>query len=78
LTKVLGMPKMRYMNSSKIINELGGTSVVAAMFEIKPSSVSEWRKNGIPKARKQYLQLLRPDIFARETICEGNHLQKTT
>jgi len=52
------------MNISKIIDELGGTSAVAALFEIKPSSVSEWRTAGIPKARLQTLKLLRPDLFA--------------
>ncbi|MFA6904372.1 MAG: hypothetical protein WC236_14955 [Gallionellaceae bacterium] len=51
------------MNDSKIIDELGGTSAVAELCEIKPSSVSEWRVNGIPKARRKYLEVLRPDIF---------------
>ncbi len=39
------------MNSGKIIDELGGTSVVAGFFGIRPPSVSEWRSNGIPKDR---------------------------
>jgi hypothetical protein len=53
------------MNDSKIIDDLGGTSAVAAMFEppIKPPSVSEWRKKGIPDSRRQTLKLLRPDVF---------------
>jgi ribosomal protein L23 len=52
------------MNDSKIIDELGGTSAVAKLFEVKPASVSEWRTKGIPKARRQTLKLLRPDLFA--------------
>lgn len=55
------------MNTSKIIDDLGGTSVVAEMCEIKPASVSEWRKNGIPDARLMYLKLLRPDVFANQS-----------
>lgn len=51
------------MIDSKIIDELGGTSAVAKMFEVKPASVSEWRINGIPKARRQTLKLMRPDLF---------------
>ncbi|HAV73653.1 MAG TPA: hypothetical protein DCX50_01605 [Limnobacter sp.] len=39
------------MNPGKIIDELGGTSVVAGFFSIRPPSVSEWRSNGIPKDR---------------------------
>jgi hypothetical protein len=52
------------MNDSKIIDELGGTSAVAKLFEVKPASVSEWRTKGIPKARRQTLKLLRPDLFS--------------
>lgn len=49
---------------SEIIDAFGGTSAVSAIFEISSPSVSEWRTNGIPKARLMYLQLLRPDLFA--------------
>ena len=34
---------------SELIDLLGGTSAVAAMFEIRPPSVSEWREKGIPQ-----------------------------
>jgi hypothetical protein len=53
------------MNDSKIIDELGGTSAVAKMFEppISPASVSDWRKCGIPNARRQTLKLMFPALF---------------
>lgn len=51
------------MDDSEIINKLGGTSAVAEICKIKPPSVSEWRRNGIPDARRQFLELLRPDVF---------------
>ena len=57
------MSKIRAMNDSKIIDALGGTSAVAELCEVKPPSVSGWRQKGIPKARRQFLKLLRPDVF---------------
>lgn len=48
------------MTDSEIIDKLGGTSAVAAIFGIEPPSVSEWRKAGIPMARKQTLALMYP------------------
>lgn len=49
--------------ANRIIDELGGTSVVAELFEITTGGVSQWRTDGIPKPRLQYIQLLRPDLF---------------
>ena len=46
-----------------LIEAMGGTSVVADLCRIKPPSVSEWKRDGIPKARRDYLSLLRPDVF---------------
>lgn len=46
-----------------IIDSLGGTKAVAALFRIKPPSVSGWRKNGIPSARMDYLRLAYPHLF---------------
>lgn len=45
-----------------IIDALGGTSAVAAMFRppIRPASVSGWRRSGIPAARLHTLALLHP------------------
>ncbi|WP_293755896.1 hypothetical protein [Stenotrophomonas sp.] len=53
---------------SQIIDALGGTATVARLCRVKAPSVSDWRKNGIPDARRQYLELLRPDVFRDEGI----------
>lgn len=52
------------MDASKIIDKLGGTAAVARLCKVKQPSVSEWRRYGIPRARLQYLELLRPDVFS--------------
>lgn len=54
---------MAGMDANKIIDALGGTAEVARMCDVQPPSVSEWRKEGIPRARLMYLRLLRPDVF---------------
>ena len=46
-----------------MIDELGGTNVVAALCEVSPQAVSQWRNDGIPPARLMYLKVVRPDIF---------------
>jgi len=58
------------MDTNIIIDRLGGTSEVARLCGVKLPSVSEWRKQGIPKARLMYLKLLRPDVF------EGVHVEE--
>ncbi|SHH16978.1 hypothetical protein SAMN05660380_02277, partial [Xylella fastidiosa] len=63
MTKLLASPNLRRMNANQIIDTLGGTAAVARMFKIKQPSVSEWRKTGIPSARLQLLEVVRPDIF---------------
>lgn len=49
---------------SDIIDALGGTVTVATLCEVTPPSVSEWRKNGIPRARRLFLRTIRPDLFS--------------
>lgn len=56
---------MRAMDANKIIDDLGGTSVVAELCKVQPPSVSEWRTRGIPSARLMYLQAIRPDVFEK-------------
>ena len=54
---------MEQHEDSKIIDALGGTAEVARLCKIKQPSVSEWRREGIPPARRQFLELLRPEVF---------------
>lgn len=53
------------LTPNEIIDALGGTSKVARLCEVQPPSVSEWRRNGIPKAQLRFLRLARPEIFER-------------
>ncbi|WP_369913916.1 Rha family transcriptional regulator [Xanthomonas sp. NCPPB 3005] len=55
------------MDANQIIDALGGTFAVARLCKVKPPSVSEWRRSGIPDARLQFLQLARPDVFETAT-----------
>lgn len=50
-------------DGDRIIDALGGTTRCARLFDIKPASVSEWRRCGIPKARLHSIRLMRPDLF---------------
>lgn len=59
--------------ASELIDLLGGTSAVAARFEIRPPSVSEWRDKGIPQDK---LMRLAPEAerasrgrLVCETVC---------
>lgn len=49
--------------ANTIIDRLGGTTAVANLCECKPPSVHQWRFDGIPKYRIQFLRLARPDVF---------------
>ncbi|WP_236225354.1 helix-turn-helix domain-containing protein [Pseudomonas pseudonitroreducens] len=51
------------MTPNEIIDALGGTFRVAELCEVKPPSVSDWRKHGIPRARLMFLRVARPDVF---------------
>ena len=51
------------MNPSVIIDALGGTFRVAELCEVRPPSVSDWKKHGIPRARMMFLRIARPDVF---------------
>lgn len=52
------------MDPNLIIDRLGGTTAVAALCNVAPQAVSQWREKGIPEARAMYLRVLRPDAFA--------------
>jgi hypothetical protein len=57
---------------SALIDQLGSTSAVAALFEVRPQAVSQWRRNGIPRARRQTMALLRPDVFGQGGAADGD------
>lgn len=46
-----------------IVDKLGGPTKAAQFFEIKPPSISDWLKNGVPRARLRHLRDVRPDVF---------------
>jgi len=51
------------MNPNEIIDALGGTFRVAELCEVRPPSVSGWRKYGIPRARMMFLRVARPEVL---------------
>lgn len=56
--------------ASTVIDRLGGTTAVAKLCECKPPSVHQWRNDGIPKYRLQFLRLARPEVFDGLTQAE--------
>ncbi|HEM7883184.1 hypothetical protein [Burkholderia cenocepacia] len=64
---VLKSPSMendlRIAYASEIIDRMGGTGVVADLFEIDDAAVSQWRRNGIPKSRMQFISVARPEVL---------------
>ena len=53
------------MKSGEYIDKLGGSSAVASICDgITPQAVSQWRKNGIPRAWLRYLKVIKPEVFA--------------
>ncbi|CAG4900591.1 helix-turn-helix domain-containing protein [Paraburkholderia saeva] len=49
--------------ANTVIDRLGGTSAVARICECKPPSVHQWRTDGIPKPRLQFLRIAYPQAF---------------
>jgi len=47
----------------RVIEAFGGPSSLARICGVRPHSVSEWGRYGIPQAREQYLRLLNPAAF---------------
>lgn len=45
------------MNANDIIDSLGGTKSVAKLCGVTDGAVSQWRDNGLPPPRMQYLVL---------------------
>lgn len=51
-------------DDSAAIDAMGGPTAVAAIFGISPQAVSQWRRNGIPRVSRMYLEVKRPDLFS--------------
>lgn len=51
------------MNADMIIDRLGGTVKAAQLCDVSKAAVSQWRRNGIPKARLMFLRIAKPDVF---------------
>jgi hypothetical protein len=45
---------------------MGGTRVVAELCKVTDGAVSQWRENGIPDARRMFLELALPDVFKQK------------
>ena len=52
------------MTYSELIDTLGGTYKVAEVCDVTASAVSQWRDEGIPDARRQFLALRFPRLVA--------------
>ena len=48
---------------AEIISRLGGPAAVGRLFDITSQAVSQWKRGGIPKTPRRYLQLLHPEAF---------------
>jgi hypothetical protein len=56
---------------SQRIDAIGTTTEVASIFRVAPQAVSQWRRAGIPKARRQTMALMYPALFEGEARSEG-------
>jgi len=52
----------RQAQARRIVKGLGGTAEAARFFGIKPPSVSDWLRLGVPQARVRHLRDVRPDL----------------
>lgn len=63
------------------IDDLGGTVSVAKACEITKGAVSQWRKNGIPKAQLKFLSLKFPiqyqQIYGDIELAEKSAAEKS-
>jgi len=55
------------MNDSDLIDKLGGTAKVAELCEVSAAAVSQWRTDGIPRARLMFLRVVKPECFETPT-----------
>jgi hypothetical protein len=53
------------MTDAELIEQVG-TTKLAELCETSPSAVSQWKRDGIPKPRRQFLSLALPDVFGQK------------
>jgi len=51
------------MSDTKIIDYIGTTGEVAALCGVHKSTVSQWRKRGIPEGWRRWLKQIKPRAF---------------
>jgi len=57
---------------SDVIDRIGGTVATAGLCFVSPQAVTQWRTQGIPRARLQFLRLARPDAFEQANLPKGD------
>lgn len=55
------------MTDKEIIEKLGGTCSVAALCRVSPQAVTQWKRKGIPVARRMFLEAKYPWLVAAST-----------
>ncbi len=58
------------MDANKIIDSLGGTSVVAELTGVTTGAVSQWRtsENGVPWHWLKFFSQIRPDVVSPDSV----------
>lgn len=51
------------LSPKEVIELLGGNAKTAEFCEVTPGAVSQWLRNGIPKAQMKFIKAARPDLF---------------
>jgi hypothetical protein len=57
---------MEIKTTSRLIDEIG-VSALARACEVNPQAVSQWKRNGIPRARMMFLEFRFPETFGNKT-----------
>lgn len=61
----------------RVIDALGGTAEVARLCRINMAAVSQWKENGIPGYRLDFLRLARPDVFDGLDVDGGEQVRES-
>lgn len=59
--------------AERVIANLGGTSATAKLCKTSMAAISQWKENGIPDYRLDFLKLARPDVFQGLEEVETDH-----